>query len=246
MVVFLLITFEGVDRSGKSTAMIGVADFLKKKGKKIFDTSIYEKQTNELPTYNDFSEYDVYLLSEPSYAKYGRFLREHALVSKDYSPRYIADLFSEDRFLKYISFIIPAHNNRKIILQDRDIASSFVYQPLDSELRDGTSPISVDEIKKLRGNEIALRNLPDMLIILQCPPEISLKRRMSDKLSEKHFFEELAFQEKVSERYNSDWLREIFESGGTNVLYVDASGKKEDLLKEIKNTITPIFSNQLQ
>ena len=108
----LLITFEGVDGSGKSTQMDLLADALRKRG------------------------YDVVTTREPGGTELGERLRQALLDSTHagMSPRAEALLYAGARAQLVDEVLRPALGAGKVVLCDRYLDSSLAYQGFGREL----------------------------------------------------------------------------------------------------------------
>lgn len=148
---------------------------------------------------------------EPSYGQLGLLLREYL---KKNTPS-VADalLFTADR-AEHIAFEIkPALDSGKIVVCERYMYSTIAYQAAQG--------LSIEWLKEL--NSFAVK--PDVIILLDLEPEISAKR-----ISTNEKFENVEFLKKVRENYLKLAVEENFE-------IVDASGKKEEVQKEIQKIV---------
>lgn len=100
----LLIAFEGIDGTGKSTQISLLAEYLRSQGK------------------------DVIVTREPTDSDYGRRIRELYLCREQCSPEEELDLFIQDRKLHVTKLIKPALNAGRIVLTDRYYYSTAAYQ----------------------------------------------------------------------------------------------------------------------
>jgi dTMP kinase len=129
----------------------------------------------------------VYLTQEPSQSKIGILLRDF-LKNKEIPPTTDALLFAADRDLHYKKEIKSKLEDGYIVISDRYIESSIVYQSVQS---DKISVEWVIEINKFVG-------LPDITIILDIDPKIALARKNQDDLEK---FEDTSFLHKVRDLY---------------------------------------------
>lgn len=100
----MLIAFEGIDGSGKSTQARRLADALRGRGRA------------------------VTLLREPGDSEYGRELRRIFVEGRDVGPEEEMRLFLEDRRIDVRDNIVPALRRGEIVIMDRYYLSSVVYQ----------------------------------------------------------------------------------------------------------------------
>ncbi|MFX1339459.1 MAG: dTMP kinase [Promethearchaeota archaeon] len=129
----------------------------------------------------------VYLTQEPSDSEIGEILRKF-LRNKDIPASTDALLFAADRSLHYYNEVKRKLDEGHIVISDRYIESSIVYQSLQS---DEISIEWVKEINKFAGE-------PDLTIILDINPKISLARKTQEDLEK---FEDTIFLDKVRELY---------------------------------------------
>lgn len=159
----LFIALEGGDAAGTTTHSHLLKGFLESKG------------------------FKVYLTQEPSQSKIGILIREF-LKNKEIPPTTDALLFAADRDLHYKNEIKNKLEERYIVISDRYIESSIVYQSVQSD------KITVDWVKEI--NKFV--GLPDITIILDINPKIALARKEAEDLEK---FEDSSFLAKVRNLY---------------------------------------------
>jgi dTMP kinase len=159
----LFIVLEGGDAAGTTTHSHLLKGFLESKG------------------------FRVYLTQEPSQNKIGKLLREF-LKNNEIPPATDALLFAADRNLHYENEIKKKLKEGFIVISDRYIESSIVYQSVQS---DDISVEWVKEINKFVG-------IPDVTIILDIDPKIALARKEKGVLEK---FEDISVLDKVRNRY---------------------------------------------
>ena len=186
------IVIDGIDGSGTTTHSSLLAGFLE--GKK----------------------YKVHLTQEPSNSEIGNLLRKF-LKNKDVPPTTDALLFAADRDMHYHNEIKKKLDEGYIVISDRYVESSLIYQSLQSD------KISIEWVKEI--NRFA--KAPDLTIILDIDPKISLARKTQENLEK---FEDTSFLEKVRELYlkraeqeryyvvNSDDIIEIVQEKIQNIV----------------------------
>ncbi|MHA2182433.1 MAG: dTMP kinase [Promethearchaeota archaeon] len=157
------IVLDGGDGSGTSTHSQLLAGFLEHKG------------------------FKVHLTQEPSKSEIGKILRRF-LKNKEIPPTTDALMFAADRDLHYHNEIKKKLDEGYIVISDRYLESSIVYQSIQSER------ISVEWIKQL--NKFV--GQPDLTIILDVDPKTALARKNAEELEK---FEDFEFLEKVRNLY---------------------------------------------
>lgn len=100
----ILIAFEGIDGTGKSTQIGLLADYLAAKGHRVVMTR------------------------EPTDGPYGRKIRSLFASRRQLTPDEELALFMEDRRQHVRELLIPALNEGKVILTDRYYLSTAAYQ----------------------------------------------------------------------------------------------------------------------
>jgi dTMP kinase len=162
----LFIVLDGIDGCGSTTHSQLLAGFLEhKKGLK------------------------VHLTQEPSKSDIGKLLRKF-LKNKEIPPTTDALLFAADRDLHYHNEIKKKLDTGYIVISDRYIESSIIYQSIQSDR------ITVEWVKELN----KFIGQPDITIILDIDPKTALARK-NDEYLEK--FEDSSFLDKVRNLYLS-------------------------------------------
>jgi len=225
----IFIMVDGLDASGKSLIINTFKDWSFSKKLKVFVLKDYCTEHKDLPEAEEIKDFDVIISNEPTDALVGKAIRDELIKqnSRDYSASTIAQAFSLDREILYKRVIIPALKQNKIVFQDRGVVSTFVYQPVQEH-------IPLNELIKLPGNRLALEYAPNLLILTKVSPEVVMERIEKKGMSSATIFTNLLFQRKISERYNSIWLRELFERFGTKIVYISTEppATEEDTKKK--------------
>lgn len=229
-----LIVIDGIDGSGKGTALDVLENWARKKNFRVLDLKDYWRDKHTFPEPAELKNYDVIISTEPTYSMVGQAIREEIIRDnfRDYSAYTTAEAYSLDREVLYQRVVIPALKTGKMVLQERGLSTTLVYQPIQAE------PVSLKKIMSLSGNKLALKYRPDLLIIALLPPEDAINRlRLRPEKRDKAIFEKLAFLKKADRRYRSRWFKKIFKDRGTKVVFLDTSRSK----KETKNKILDLW-----
>jgi len=145
------ITFEGTDGSGKTSVIKEVEKHFKSLG------------------------YQVLVTREPGGIRISEKIRD-VLLGREYpemDPRTEALLFAASRRQHLVEKILPALESNKIVLCDRYVDSSLVYQGIARGL-------GIDEVFEI--NQFAIENhLPDLTIFVDVTPEVALARVFSNE-----------------------------------------------------------------
>ncbi len=202
----IFITIEGGDGSGKST------------------------QIDLLMTYFDQNGYEVLLTREPGGTVISEKIRE-IILNKDHME--MADmtealLYAAARAQHVQEFIIPNVKKGKVVICDRYVDSSVVYQGYARGL-------GIDEVEQI--NHYATLGLtPNMTILLDLPPEIGLARKKNQQALDRLELASDNFHMKVSEGY-----RILAERHKDRILSVDATQTIEEIHQVIVTAIKKII-----
>ncbi len=192
------VAFEGPDGCGKST----------------ISNLIYEKLIEE--------GYPVIKSREPGGTPISEKIRSIILDNDNVAmhPRTEALLYAAGRAQHVEEKIKPALKEGKIVLVERYILSSLIYQGIGRDL-------GVEEVFKV--NQFATQNLePDLTIILN-PKKVTVSRKEKEGLDR---------LENAGVEFHTKVLNAYIEYGKTHeVLFVDASMSIEEVFEEVYREI---------
>lgn len=233
----MLIMIDGIDGSGKSTVVQTWKDYLAAQGNAIFDLKHYWQTTEKYPELDEIKSYDFIFSCEPTYVGVGKVIREELVrTGTNYPHRAIVEAFSLDRLVLYNKIIIPALASDKIVIQDRGVSTSLAYQSLKNK------EFSYEKIAEFPGNQLALANRPDHLIVAKISAEKAAARigARFDK-NDDTIFEKLDFLKKAAEIFYSDEYQKIFIDRGTNVHYLNAETEIDIMKQEAIDLLNSII-----
>ena len=197
----LFITFEGGEGVGKSTQITRIADKLRARG------------------------FDVLATREPGGSPGAEAVR-HVLLSgaaEPFGPKMEALLFAAARSDHVEQVIRPAVERGAIVLCDRFLDSSRVYQGVTGNL----DPAFVKALEKVAINGM----MPDMTLILDVDPELGMQRAMARRgegVADRYEKEDLAVHQRRREAYLA-----IAAAEPERCIVIDASGEAEEVEKVI-------------
>ena len=207
----LFVTFEGIEGSGKSTQINLLESFLKEEG------------------------YDLIKTLEPGGTNSGQALRRLLLDKNTVLNNPLTELylFTADRLEHLSSLVLPALEEGKIVLCDRFLDSTTVYQGVARQIADDP----VTQINSFAVGDV----VPDLTVILDVPAEVGLERikhRVSD-MPDRMEQENVEFYGKVREGYLhlANNLPERF-------FVVDGMGEPDDIEIMIWNEIHSRFFSE--
>ena len=199
-----LVTFEGVEATGKSTQIVLLAKRLKKEG------------------------YSVYCSKEPGGGPLAKHIRSLLLSPKLRGLDPLAELFlyEASRAQHIQETILPELKKGTIILCDRFIDSSWVYQGLARKL-------DLSLVEKL--NRYATSNLkPKLTLVFDLPLKVSLKRLGDRKKKDRMEQETVDFHRAIHRGY-AHLLRE--KGREKRFIKIDATQNKKRILEDIWNIL---------
>jgi dTMP kinase len=186
-----LISFEGSEGSGKSTQIARLAEHFQSSGREVVATR------------------------EPGGTEIGEQIRNiivHNSRGDEMCPETELLLFTAARAQVVREVIAPALRRGAIVLSDRFLDSSTVYQGIARNL----APGPVSEINRFAVGEV----MPHLTIVIDVPTEVSLARirqRASD-LPDRMERENISFYTKVREGYlllAQQWPQRVIVLDGT-------------------------------
>jgi dTMP kinase len=194
----LFITFEGPDGAGKTSVLKAVAEQLQQ-------------------------NYPVMTTREPGGIEIAEKIREVILnpAHTAMDDRTEALLFAAARSQHFFEKVEPALQEGKIVLCDRFIDSSLVYQGIARGL-------GVEEVLAI--NEFAIgKRMPDATILFDLPAEVGLARIQATRQDEVNRLdaESLAFHNEVRNGY-----LQIAETNKNRIHIVNADQKLEQVVEE--------------
>lgn len=202
----LFITIEGTDGSGKSTQI----ELLKK----------YLAEKN----------FEVVFVREPGGTKIGEKIREIILDVENKEMDYTTEalLYAASRAQLVNQIILPELEKGNIVLCDRFVDSSIVYQGIARNLGKKT-------IKKI--NEIATCGLePDITLFLKISPEKAIERKKEQKELDRLEAEKEYFYNKVYKGY-----LEIAKQEPERIKIIDAFKSVEEVHNQIIEEIEKLL-----
>ncbi|QEE09313.1 dTMP kinase [Bartonella kosoyi] len=207
------ITFEGGDGVGKTVQIALLAEYLSRQG------------------------YDVVTTREPGGTPGAEAIR-HILLSgqtQQYGPLIEAVLFTAARTDHVAEIIAPSLQKGKIVLCDRFIDSTRVYQGLNETVN--SSILSVLECIALNGI------MPHLTFLLDMPAEFSIKRaNLRRKQTEEiDYFEK--DQLEIQEQRRQAFLQ-LAKQEPQRFRVIDATGSVEVIAHQIKNFCHQVLLDQ--
>ena len=203
----IFITLEGPDGSGKSTIV------------------------NLLSDYFSSSNIDYIFTREPGGTKIGEDIRNIILDNENtkMSARTEALLYAASRSQHIHEKIIPALQAGKVVLCERFVLSSLVYQGIGRGL-------GVEDVKAI--NNFGTKGLkPDLTLFFFFFSIVSLNRKMLGENVDRLELEGMEFHREVYNGY-----LELINKYPENIVIIDASKSEEEVFKQVKTEVEYIFN----
>lgn len=202
----LHIVFEGPEAVGKSTQIANVKKYIEDKGFTVVSTR------------------------QPGMAGLGIKLREILLDTDMYiDPRAEALMMAADRAQNVAVEIVPSIERGEIVLSDRHVPSSLVYQGIVREL--GLNEVANLSKFACNGHE------PDITLFFELDDETARSRAKPEP--DRMEREGEIFHQKVRDAYRELARDDKYNLGWT---IIDASGSNEEVFSRIQSVIDPLLS----
>lgn len=196
------ITFEGGEGTGKTTLILKLKEYFESKG------------------------HTVLITREPGGVKVAEEIRS-VIMENNMDTMTEALLFASARREHLVDRVIPALNRGEIVLCDRFVHSSIVYQGIVKKL-------GVETVSNL--NTFAIGDyMPDLTLILDLDPQVGLERISANDQREVNRWdlERLEFHQGLREGYQS--LSKRFPE--QNIVSIDASPTQEEVFALAKEQV---------
>ena len=200
----LFLVIEGPDGSGKSTMAKKIGEYFSAKGRQI-----------------EFTR-------EPGGTNISEKIRELILDKNNIEMDYRTEalLYAAARAPLVSQKIMPWLNAGKIVISERYVYSSLVYQGIGRKL-------GIDEIKKI--NDFGTAGLePDMVLFFDIDPKKALERKLNIDGGDRLENENLSFHEAVYKGYKT------IANNYSNIITINAERTVEEIFDEVKNIINSI------
>lgn len=200
----IFVTFEGPDGSGKTT------------------------QVNLLKEYFNSLGYDVLITREPGGTPISEKIRDLILdpENKEMGAVCEALLYAASRAQHVYEVINPALSSGKMVICDRFVDSSMVYQGYGRGLGE-------EMVGTINGYAIQ-DSRPDVTFLITIPPEVGIMRKNMDGKLDRLELEDIQFHKRVYEGYNR--LKGKYE----RIVHIDGTmdiNKIQDIIREHINKI---------
>lgn len=202
----LFITLEGPDGSGKSTISRMLVSYLRERGLR------------------------VTLTREPGGTDISEGIRHMILDNKNTEMQSTTEalLYAASRAQHVGEKIMPAIDANRIVICDRFVLSSLVYQGIGRGL-------GVNNIKKI--NDFATNGLePDLILFFDIDPKFALARKTRRTKADRLEKEKLEFHTDVYEGYKS-----LLGGYGEKVKVIDAHKNKKNVFEQVRKVVDKLI-----
>ncbi|MFA6161081.1 MAG: hypothetical protein WC766_02760 [Patescibacteria group bacterium] len=240
----LHVIIEGIDGSGKSTVLNACRAWAEERGISFFDVVDFSTREGRLPTVEEAKPATGLITAEPTFCWTGRAIREEMIAKHvdviRYSGWETAHGFSVDRLVQFRRVIIPFLQNHadRIIFQDRSLASTLAYQPLQDE------SLTTEKLLSLPGNAQTIAFAPTLLILIRTEAAAAMARLSArTEKQDEHIFEVEDFQQRLVKRFLSDDVLGPFKQAGTLIAEVDGNQSIEAVGESVKALLSQNLPN---
>ncbi|MGD9579023.1 MAG: dTMP kinase [Syntrophorhabdus sp.] len=204
----MLITFEGIEGCGKSTQVDLLFDYLTGKGYRVIKTR------------------------EPGGTVYGEALRDVAL-RKNFEVSPLSELLTimAIRAQHVEEIIMPALQDRTIVLCDRFVDASYAYQGYGRGIDLGI----IETLNRLVTKGIR----PNLTVLIDCTAGLGLKRKVKNDRSLDRFEKEnLSFHRKIRNAY-----LKLADEDKRRFFVVDGKARVDEIHRIIKEKVESLLVN---
>lgn len=201
----IFITLEGGEGSGKTTIILSIEKYLKENG------------------------YDVVTTREPGGVPIAEQIRNVILDVNNTKMCNETEtlLYAASRMQHLHEKVIPALNEGKVVICDRYLDSSLVYQGY-------ARGIGIDNV--LNANCFALDHMPDVTLFIDVTPEVGLKRISGRDKIDRLDKESLSFHQRVYDGYVK-----ISEQYPDRIKRIDGQRDKEEVIADVIEEIKKVL-----
>lgn len=200
----IFIVLEGPDGSGKSTMANMIGEYYKEKGR------------------------DIVFTREPGGTPISEKIRDIILDNNNIEMSYTTEalLYAAARAQHVSEKIVPWLEQGKVVISERYVYSSLVYQGIGRKL-------GVDKVKMI--NDFATNSLkPDLVLFFDIDPEKALNRKLSNESGDRLENEKLSFHQSVYKGYK-ELIKHYDE-----IIPINADKSVNELFNDIKQIIERI------
>lgn len=205
-----VISIEGGDGTGKTTML------------------------ERLKSYLDTKDIEFMVTREPGGVRIAELIREviHDPDHTEMDPKTEALLYAAARRQHLVQKVIPAVEAGKLVIFDRYVDSSMVYQGY-------VRGLGIEEVYEM--NRFATEDfMPDKTLLFDLDPVVGQERIHSSGVREVNRLdnEGLAFHEKVREGY-----LKLADEHAERIVLIDASKSMDEVFEKVKETIDSLVDN---
>ncbi len=205
-----VISIEGGDGTGKTTML------------------------ERLKSYLDTKDIDFMVTREPGGVRIAELIREviHDPDHTEMDPKTEALLYAAARRQHLVEKVIPAVEQGKLVIFDRYVDSSMIYQGY-------VRGLGIEEVYEM--NRFATEDfMPDKTILFDLDPKVGQERIHSSGVREVNRLdnEGMAFHTKVREGY-----LKLAEENKDRIALIDASSDMDSVFEKVKETIDALIVN---
>jgi dTMP kinase len=178
------------------------------------------------------AKYAVRFTHEPGATVAGRKIRELLLHhDEQLTPRAEALLFAADRAHHVDTVITPALDAGEVVITDRFVDSSLAYQGVGRDLK----PEEVRRISRWATGGLT----PDLVVLLDVPPEVGLNRVRGRGDADKLERESIDFHERVRQAF-----RRLAEAEPRRYLVLDAARPPSELAATVLAEVQKLLNGR--
>ena len=221
-----LLICDGIDGSGKGVISKTIGEWAVDKNMPVFNATQFSIDKGVNPNWEDakkvIGDGGMLLVAEPTHAEMGSVVRgqlikngsKHSVLSTAYS-------YSLDREILFMELVGPAIEAGVLVVLDRGVLTTQVYQPVQGEMFEGYERESIfGLIRGLPGNQYEMDFVPGLIILPEVDVDIAQGRLKERDKDDNALFEKHKFQAEVAKVYSSGRIEDWYKRRGSKIIHM--------------------------
>ncbi|MBT3866083.1 hypothetical protein HOF78_03205 [Candidatus Woesearchaeota archaeon] len=221
-----LLICDGIDGCGKGVISSTIGEWAVKNNMPVFNATQFSIDNGVNPTWEDAKKTigngGMLLVAEPTHAEMGSVVRDQLIKNgSKHSVLSTAYGYSLDREILFMELIEPAIEAGILVILDRGVLTTQVYQPVQGEMFEGYDRESIfGLIRGLPGNQYEMDFVPGLIILPEVDVDIAQDRLKNREKDDNALFEKHKFQAEVAKVYSSGRIEDWYERRGSKIIHM--------------------------
>ena len=221
-----LLICDGIDGCGKGVISRTIGEWAVKNNMSVFNATQFSIDNGINPTWEDakkvIGDGGMLLVAEPTHAEMGEVVRKQLIkTGSKHSVLSTAYGYSLDIEILFMELVEPAIKAGVLVILDRGVLTTQVYQPVQGEMFEGYDRESIFcLIRGLPGNQYEMDFVPGLIILPEVDVNIAQGRLKDRDKDDNAMFEKHKFQAEVAKVYSSGRIEDWYKRRGTKVVHM--------------------------